>query len=589
MKQFDSISTNESEALPVIKGLWKQIETAKESPESIYTCVKCGKQAVIHPNYFKYGIKACIGSGGCCTVEEVATNMTKMKGWIFHRVEHLPPKWKIHFTCDVGHVMCIDYESLRKGCNCSKCYYASRSKKQVSKIVRPLCGCEGDRRGSKPRICVHYNFKVMCPNSADEWDHSRNGNILPEHIAPCSSQKYWFKCKTCYMEYDQTPNSRTAQGSGCPYCAGKKVSINNCLATIHPELCSEWSSENEITPYDVTPGSGVSIKWICLKHGGTPFIYEALVQSRTRGTGCPKCGRIWDRKLKKHPIFVKIANIIHSGKYQYIEDYKGNDVPIAIYCPVIDIESNDFHGIFQQTPKAHKIGHGCPKCNIKGLAQLEGGHDEFVRVASAVHDSKYQYIGIYNKALEKVDIYCPIMSKDFSNPEVHGIFKQTPANHKSGQGCPKCKNEKRESKGIIILQKSLNFLGYVNGSTCMAEHSFPDLRYTRLLKIDRFLPMENLVIEYDGQQHFRVTKGWSTPEQFIESQTRDLMKDIYCIKHKINLLRIPYSRKADVNLISVAIQICRTGKHLYVSYAHYYAEISKLFDMSNIAVIIMPI
>ena len=585
VSSFSTVTTQH----PTIPGLWKQIENARDNPDSIYRCNKCGKHVVIHPNYFNNGIKACIGKNGCCMVKDVAINMMAIRGWKFHDIQLKARRHSISFTCDAGHETTIDYEGLRKGSNCSTCYQASRRKKMPKiKLIRPDCFCMGLTQGYRPVICSHYNFKTMCSDSVLEWDYSKNGNVLPETLSPHSKFKAWFKCRTCNSEYDQTLNSRTNQNSGCPYCSGHKVGITNCLATKNPNLASEWSPDNSLSPYDVTPGSNILVKWICLKHDNKPFTFESKIDQRTRGTGCPRCGRMFDCKITKHPRFVAVSQAIHSSKYQYPETYKGNLIPIAIYCPMINEVSGEIHGIFQQAPKLHKRGHGCPKCT-KWFAQLEGGHEEFVRVANIVHNNKYQYPERYVKALEKIGIYCPVISTDPTNPVVHGIFRQMPSNHKGGHGCPKCKNERTESKGVKILQSVLNSLGYIIGPNCISEHFFPDLRYIRLLKVDRYLPVENLVIEYDGLQHFRVKTTWYNEEEFAILRIRDLLKDAYCIKNKINLLRIPYKTTPNLELITNAIKICRTGKQLYASYADYRDEMAKLYDLTGIIVAIMTV
>ena len=61
---------------------------------------------------------------------------------------------------------------------------------------------------------------------------------------------------------------RTSKGgTGCPYCAGKKPSKEYNLAIKHSILIKEWHpiKNEKLTPYDVTPGSGRKVWWICEK------------------------------------------------------------------------------------------------------------------------------------------------------------------------------------------------------------------------------------------------------------------------------------------------------------------------------------
>ncbi len=55
--------------------------------------------------------------------------------------------------------------------------------------------------------------------------------------------------------------------------------------------------------------------------------------------------------------------------------------------------------------------------------------DEVIKQFQKVHGDKYNYSLVeYKTCQEKVKIICPI----------HGIFEQTPLEHKHGQSCPKC-------------------------------------------------------------------------------------------------------------------------------------------------------
>ena len=65
------------------------------------------------------------------------------------------------------------------------------------------------------------------------------------------------------------------------------------------------------------------------------------------------------------------------------------------------------------------------------------------------------------------------------------------------------------------------------------------------MRFDYFIIDINLLIEVDGEQHYRpVCFGGVTKERaelnFKKSKERDRIKDNYCKKHNIKLLRIPY-------------------------------------------------
>lgn len=86
--------------------------------------------------------------------------------------------------------------------------------------------------------------------------------------------------------FRQSPTSHTK--SGCPYCTNHAVHFLNCLATTHPELAKQWhpTSNNNLTPFDLTYGSGVKVYWICSKN----HTWNATLSDRTvKNAGCPTC------------------------------------------------------------------------------------------------------------------------------------------------------------------------------------------------------------------------------------------------------------------------------------------------------------
>lgn len=72
------------------------------------------------------------------------------------------------------------------------------------------------------------------------------------------------------------------------------------------------------------------------------------------------------------------------------------------------------------------------------------------------------------------------------------------------------------------------------------QKTFNDCRYYRKLPFDFYLENYNVVIEYDGEQHFRPVDFFGGEEEFNIRKKRDEIKTNYCIKHNIHLIRIPY-------------------------------------------------
>jgi hypothetical protein len=54
------------------------------------------------------------------------------------------------------------------------------------------------------------------------------------------------------------------------------------------------------------------------------------------------------------------------------------------------------------------------------------------------------------------------------------------------------------------------------------------------------LPEFNIIVEFDGIQHYEPIDFFGGKESFIKQVRNDEIKNEYCLKNNIKLLRIPY-------------------------------------------------
>lgn len=98
-----------------------------------------------------------------------------------------------------------------------------------------------------------------------------------------------------------------------------------------------------------------------------------------------------------------------------------------------------------------------------------------------------------------------------------------------------CLISKGEQKIMQILQENnIPFEKQKTFNTCL----FPDTK--AYAKFDFYLPDFNILIEYDGIQHYQENFGWNTQQSFKQLQSRDLFKSEWCKNNNILLIRIPY-------------------------------------------------
>ena len=72
------------------------------------------------------------------------------------------------------------------------------------------------------------------------------------------------------------------------------------------------------------------------------------------------------------------------------------------------------------------------------------------------------------------------------------------------------------------------------------EKTFADLRGGKF-RYDFYLPLYNILIEVDGEQHFKQVKVFQkTRSDFLKQQEHDRRKNSYSLSRGISLYRIPY-------------------------------------------------
>jgi len=231
------------------------------------------------------------------------------------------------------------------------------------------------------------------------------------------------------------------------------------------------------------------------------------------------------RMHEKSKDFILKSQKIHNYKYNYdLTIYKNSREKVIIICPI--------HGEFEQTPSNHLYSEsGCEKCSRESH-KLTSIKEERLCKIKKLHEFRYEYndLNIYNGF---INIYC----------QEHGTFSQLIYNHEYGHGCSLCNSTSRGENSVISYLESKNIL-------FLREHSFSDCKRKKRLRFDFYLPEYNTIIEYDGEHHFRENKYFGIGNLNYIS-TNDEIKNQYCLKNNINIIRIPYWKYKDIeNILS---------------------------------------
>jgi len=165
-----------------------------------------------------------------------------------------------------------------------KCSYCN-SEWKARIDSRRRVGCPTCNKKKLIRGKSAISFADKYPELVAEWHPTKNGNLTPNMITPCSHKKIHWICKDGH-EWITTPHNRAKSPlSGCPFDSGQLVCADKSLEGTNPNLALEWhpTKNGDITPLDVPPHSGRKVWWLCTRCGRE---WQAYISNRARGAGC---------------------------------------------------------------------------------------------------------------------------------------------------------------------------------------------------------------------------------------------------------------------------------------------------------------
>ncbi len=240
---------------------------------------------------------------------------------------------KVMWRCREGHrwATCVKHRS--RGCGC------------------PIC----NKRQAKPGI---DDLVTACPELASEWSE-RNDKMKPSDVKPRSSKNVWWKCSRCGYEWRANIVERVRRGSGCPNCARRVLKAGfTDLATVYPEIATEWSEKNEnLKPTSVWPTSRKIVWWKCKTCG---YEWQAVIYNRVKGeASCPSCA---DRVV--NPGFNDLETVCPELVSEWDWEKNGELTPDKILASSRQyVHWKDYYGhTWKAKVSDRTMGMGCPYC-----------------------------------------------------------------------------------------------------------------------------------------------------------------------------------------------------------------------------------
>lgn len=307
---------------------------------------------------------------------------------------------------------------------------------------------------------------------------------------------------------------------GCKYCAGKQL--------------PEWyvlQKAGEINPYIklLEPYKNLTsrISCFCTKHNHKT---SKSMQEILKGQGCYYCGaeKLSELKFLNDDEVQRNINILNP--HIKLIEYKGNKEQSRFYCTKHNKPFYKYYGTLLQNDS------GCDECYKENLRERQGlGIDEFKKRLYDIHP-ELVVIGDYINNSTPIDIYCTKHNYKYSLTPVALLERKT--------CCDKTRITYKEEQVCKLLEEKWGF-------NITRQKIFEDCIDKRVLPFDIYLDDFNVLIEYQGEQHYRpVIYSSETKEKaskrFEYTKRHDNIKKEYCKNNNIPLIEIPYWKYEDL-------------------------------------------
>jgi len=441
-----------------------------------------------------------------------------------------------------------------QGYGCKACAKIEKASFSQAEFIRKAKVKHNSKYSYEKLIYIksHAKITIVCPIHGDFTQEAG------AHLQGCG-------CRKCQYENNAQKNSKDTE-----WFVGKSRKIHK----------DKYTYEN--TKY-IKSSKNVVIT--CPKHGG--FLQQPM--SHLRGSGCPQC---YGNKGRTTDSFIKEANLVHNNLYDYtLVNYINHRTKIDIIC-------DRCKNTFEQIPKFHLKGGGCPYCANMKIFQGNCLAAKWPELAKEWHPIKNEEltpynvgIGSYKKAwwickkgheweaviASRTSMNCgcpycsgnkvcydnclatiiPNLAKEWHPIKNGGLtpydvtsgsqkkvfwqcnkghsWKTSVSSRKSGYGCPRCSN--------VISKPEIQFLNYMRVPNKPSNRQYRISRY----KVDGFIRKRkngdiNTVYEFLGDY-------WhGNPEIFKPRQINKSAKKTYGRLYKETFQRLSKIKDMGYNV-----------------------------------------
>lgn len=256
---------------------------------------------------------------------------------------------------------------------------------------------------------------------------------------------------------------------------------------------------------------------ILLRHNVCGKDWEVTANNFLNGNRCLECAK--ESQFKSTDTFRDEVSKLSNNTLEVLGEYVNCTTHVLMRCKAHD------HTFTSAPTNVLRGKQVCKKCNAEYLSDAQRKtNDQFCKELNQKHKGTIICEDSYINTHTKIKFKCLSCSSTFS-AEPNAVLRIS--------GCPTCAT----SKGELTIRE------YLIAHNINFEHqkTFDDCKHVRLLPFDFYLQKHNLLIEYDGKQHYTPIDFFGGDKGFEYQLKRDAIKNSYARDKGIELIRIPYT------------------------------------------------
>ncbi|WP_396632377.1 hypothetical protein [Maribacter sp. R86514] len=339
-----------------------------------------------------------------------------------------------------------------------------------------------------------------------------------------------FFCSEHNTKNRQYLNSHIKGINPCKVCRKKAGRPRkNSISEINKRLDKKFNMLIKFHSYH--PVDKKKAHFECKSHGKTTAKYLGnVLHSNQKNNPCNNCHdeRVFEPPNKLSLVEINNRLVRNKSKLSMIRR-KSNNSRFGIFkC--------ELHGHIKKALHINSVfvrKSNCPKCKCKTAPPNKFSKDQIQNLSNKVLGN-FIFLG-RSKKHHNIGFF--ICEKHFEK----GIHKQFISNHLRGFN-PCCG---KVSKGEAKVAKYLINKGYKFSQ----NQSFDGCKDIRSLRFDFFVPDLNLLIEFDGEQHYKPIARFGGNKKHINVKKRDKIKTDFAKRRNHNFLRIPFTHLSNINNI----------------------------------------